>query len=151
MDQKPYFPLFVSLDGKKAVVIGGGPVAARRVKTLLEFGAVITVIAPEIEEEIRQLPVSWYIRPYQKGDCRDAYLVTAAADSRQVNHQVYEECREGGQFCSVADCPGECSFYFPAVALEDGLTVGITSGGQDHRKVKEAAARIRTVLSQPEE
>lgn len=136
------FPLFVDLHGARAVLVGGGAVSARRAGVLLRFGANITVIAPELRTpfppEVVHLP-----RPYEAGDLAGAVLAVAATDSRAVNRSVGEEARERGIPVSVADCPEECTFFFPAICEGGDLIAGVVSKSGDHRSVAAAAAAIR--------
>ena len=136
------FPLFVDLHGARAVLVGGGAVSARRAGVLLRFGANITVIAPELRApfppEVVHLP-----RPYQAGDLAGAVLAVAATDSRAVNRSVGEEARERGIPVSVADCPKECTFFFPAICEGGDLVAGVVSKSGDHRGVAAATAAIR--------
>lgn len=146
-NRQGYFPLFIDIKGKNIKVIGGGTIALRRVKTLLNFGAVITVIAPKAAEEISTLAkagkINWEQRIYKQGDCSGAFLVIAAADKREINHAVFEECREKNILISAADKKEECSFYFPAVIQEGDIVIGVTSGGLNHKGVRKAADTIR--------
>lgn len=141
------FPFYRRIYGKKAVMVGAGAIALRRVKTLLEFGAQVTVIAPRAAEEIRRLDaqgtICWERREYRFGDCRGAFLAVAATDSRKVNRQVGQECTQSGVPVSVADCREECTFYFPAVIAQDSVVVGVCAGGLDHGLAKRTAQRIR--------
>lgn len=140
----PRFPLFVDLRGRKAVVVGGGPIALRRVRGLVECGAAVTVISPALArpvEGITHLP-----RPYRPGDLEGAFLAVAATDDRAVNRQVGEEARAAGIPVSVADCREECTFFFPALCTGSGLVAGVVGDGSDHHKTALAAQRIRKAL-----
>ena len=138
------FPMFVDLTGKKAVVIGAGNIARRRIGVLKDFGAEVTVIAPEALD----LPegVSYLPREYQEGDLQNAYLAVAATNCRQVNHLVKQEADSLGIPVSVADCKDECTFFFPAICRGDNLIAGVVSDGTDHHKTARAARAIRSVL-----
>ncbi|MEG1630870.1 MAG: precorrin-6A reductase [Hydrogenoanaerobacterium sp.] len=130
-----YFPLFVNLTDKKAVVFGGGTVAARRAAVLKKFGCRLTVVAPYICEELKAQGGSKLLlcnRGYRQGDCVDAELVVAATDSREVNHSIYEECKELDCYVSVADCKDESTFYFPGIAQKGCVVAGVTASGQNH-------------------
>ncbi len=150
---KKMFPLFISLAGKKAVVFGGGKIALRRIRTLLEFGCGVHVISPENIEEAHEVLecIRWTKREYQKGDCKDAALVLAATDNRTVNSGIAEECAALQIPVSVADCSEECTFYFPAIIRQGKLTAGITSDGSDHIAVKRAAQAIGKTLKHMDE
>lgn len=138
------FPLFVNLKGRKAVVIGGGKIALRRIGVLLDFGAEVTVIAPECEA----VPsgVNYLCRPYEAGDLSGAFLAVAATNDRAVNHRAALEAKQEGIFVSVADSREESTFFFPAICAGNGLISGVVSRGEDHHKTVRAARAIRTVL-----
>lgn len=149
MDLKGFrFPLFVDLNGKKAVVIGGGKIALRRTGVLLSFGAKVTVIAPQCEA-VPEGAV-FFQRRYEKGDLAGAFLAVAATNDRDVNRLVGQEAAERGILVSVADRKEESSFFFPAICTGNGLVAGIVSGGEEHKKTAAAARAVRTVLEELE-
>lgn len=141
------FPFYRSIYGQRAVMVGAGTIAQRRVRTLLSFGAQITVIAPQAAEEIIRLAaqgtIRWECREYRFGDCQEACLAVAATDNREVNHLVGRECVQSGIPVSVADCREECTFYFPAVITGGAVTIGVCAGGMDHGLAKRTAEKIR--------
>ncbi len=142
----PRFPLFVDLEGARAVVVGGGTVACRRIQVLLRFGAYVTVIAPDWREPVEG--VRWERRPYAPGDLAGAALAVAAAGERAVNEAVGREARSAGIPVSVADDPAACTFYFPAVCLTEELTAGVVSRNGDHALTARAARAVRTTLEE---
>ena len=144
----PKFPLFVDLSGKKVVLVGGGTIAARRIATLRLFGCEIEVIAPELKCSPEGL--HWKQRTYLPGDLEGACLAVAATDSREVNHQVGVDAGKLGIPVSVADCEGECTFYFPAICTGENLIAGVVSGGKDHHRTARAAKAIRRALEELE-
>lgn len=149
MDFTAYrFPMFIDLNEKKAVIVGGGKIALRRVQILLSFGAAITVIAPECEAVPEG--VTFLQRPYQKGDLAGAFLAVAATNCREINYQVGEEAKQAGIFVSVADCKDESTFFFPAVCIGNTLIAGVVSQGTEHKKTAAAAKKIRTILEELE-
>jgi siroheme synthase-like protein len=128
----PYFPLFIDLKGRSCIIVGGGPVAARKAETLLGFGAKLTVIAPEISEPMEALsPERLWRRSYAgPGDLRGACLAIAAADDRECNKQVSQDAKNAGIPVNAADDPALCTFYFPALVKRGELVGAIsTSGG----------------------
>lgn len=148
-----YFPLFINLEHKKATVVGAGRIASRRIHTLLEFGADITVIAPEASAEVRQLAeegkLVWIqeaYRPGIRGLFEGTLLALAATDDREVNQEVRKECRTLGIPVNLASDKEQCDFYFPGIASGGGVTAGITAEGKDHRLAKEATAEVRKLL-----
>ena len=142
----PRFPLFIDLRGKKCVVVGGGNVAVRRVGVLRTFGADITVIAPEWKG--RELPPNWVQKKYEVGDLNGAFLAIAATNDRAVNHRVGEDANKMRIPVSVADAQEECSFFFPAVCLGDGMVAGLVSDGIAHKRTTEVARAIRATMEE---
>lgn len=142
------FPMFVSLKGRKTVVIGGGKIALRRAQILLSFGAQVTLIAPECKNPPQN--ITYLQRPYREGDLTGAFLAVAATNDRQVNRQVGLEAMQAGIFVSVADRKEESNFFFPAICAENGLIAGVVSRGDDHKKTAVAAQAIRTLLEELE-
>ncbi|WP_347563616.1 NAD(P)-dependent oxidoreductase [Pseudoflavonifractor sp. 524-17] len=139
-----YFPLFVNLRGARAVIVGGGPVAARRAAVLARFGAQVTVVAPCLTGEFGE--INHIPRPYRPGDLAGAAVVVAATGDRQVNRQVGEEARRARLPVSVADRREECTFYFPAICEGNQVVAGVVSRGDSHKDAARAAAAIRQAL-----
>ena len=142
------FPLFVSLSGKTVTVVGAGKIASRRIKVLLEYGARIRVIAPQICAEIRALSGSLEIieREYEGGDVSGSFMVIAATDSREVNQKAGADAKAEGINVSVADSREECSFYFPAVIRKGSISIGLVSDGSDHAAAARTAGELREYL-----
>lgn len=143
-----YFPLFFDLQGRNVRVFGGGTIATRRVQVLLEFGANVSVVSPEMTEELKKLAVQEErlfldYRRYDSGELAKGDIVLAATDDEYVDAEIYEECRQKQILINVASDKEKCDFYFPALIREGNLVIGVTAGGEDHRKVAEAAKKIR--------
>lgn len=146
-----YFPLFFDMQGKNVYVFGGGKIATRRVEILLEFGANVYVVSPEMTEELEKLAggqkrLLLDYRRYDSGELTEADIVLAATNDEHVNTQIFEECRRKQIPVNVASDKEKCDFYFPAVIREGNLVIGVTSGGEDHRKVAGAAEEIRKLF-----
>ena len=150
--QKPFFPVFIDMNGRDVAVIGGGNIAERRIKIMIEFGMKITVIAPAVTGYIEHAASSKKIillnRKYQKGDISaiSPFFVITAADDRQVNRDVMLEAKDLNIPVSVADNKDECSFYFPAIARNENYTAAVVSNNGDHHGVKEKAQKIRDLI-----
>lgn len=133
-------------------MFGAGKIAARRIRSLLGFGCTIEVIAPQLDESLEQDALQgrmvWHQRPWQPGDC-EGDLVLAATDDMRSTGRL---CRSAGRraFCPTGATAGGLRFYFPALVQAEGLTIGLCSNGEDHHKVKCAAAWLREAIAQRE-
>lgn len=144
MSDYPRFPLFLDLTGQKVVLVGGGNIALRRVRTLQQCGADVVVIAPTLHPD---MPTVTHIsRPYRPGDLNGAVLAVAATDCRDVNKQVAQEAKDRGIPISVADDPAACTFFFPALCVGNRLVAGVVGDGSDHAKTARTARQIRALL-----
>jgi siroheme synthase-like protein len=114
------------------VVVGGGAVAARKVRRLLPCGPAVQVIAPEVVPEIRAAAdaglLTWHARPYRPGDLKGARLAFAATDDPATNRAVWREARQRRVWINVADDPALCTFTVPAVLEHADLTVAVSTG-----------------------
>lgn len=129
MSETRYYPLFADLTGRRCLVVGAGRVGLEKARGLVECGARVTVVAPEAESEIEELPVTWRRRPYRSDDLDGQVLVCAATSSEDVNRQVFADAEARGILCNVADVPELCSFILPAVHREGPLAVAVSTSG----------------------
>lgn len=155
-----YFPMFIDIEGKHILVVGAGKIALRRVQILLQFRACIKVIAKEIPKEQKEAfhllvsegKIVLEEKAFEESDLTEAFfLVLAATNVKKLNHEICMLCRKRKILANTATDRTDCDFYFPAVAVQEELVVGITGDGSDHRKVAETAARIRKVLEMEHE
>ena len=136
------YPIFLDLEGKRCVVVGGGAVANRKARKLLQARAKVAVISPEIAPELESVAVEVHRRPYREGDLEGASLAFAATDVREVNAAVAREGRELGVLVNVADEPSEGDFALPSTLRRGRLQVAVSTGGASPT----LAARIRHEL-----
>ncbi len=127
------YPVVLLLEGKRAVVIGGGAVAERKVLGLLECDAIVEVISPEITEGIQELVdesrCSWKQKCYEATDLERADIVFAATDDEPVNTRVFEDATSLRLMVNVADRPELCSFYLPSVMRRGDLCISVSTQG----------------------
>jgi len=123
------YPVGLVVAGKRCVVVGGGTVAARKAAGLVEAGADVVVVAPEISVEIRALPVEVAERPYREGDLDLAWLAIAATNDPEVNRRVHADGRARRVWVNAADDPEACAFTLPAVLRQGPVTVAVSTGG----------------------
>lgn len=126
-----YFPMFVQLKNKKCLVIGGGKVALRKVQVLKDFEADVTVIAPEMIEQIRQIDkIRRIFRTFMEEDLKEADLVVAAVDDQEINRKISKTCRDKKIPVNAVDQKEDCSFIFPSYVKEGEVIAAFSSGGQ---------------------
>ena len=143
---EPLYPLALSMAGRRAVVVGGGPVALRRARGLLDAEANVVVIAPQVLPELAALPVTVLRREYQDGDLAAAWLAHAATGDPAVNARVAAEAERHRVWCVRADDAQASAAWTPAVARHDDITVAVTAGGDPRRSGRPRAA-IETALA----
>lgn len=128
------YPLFLELDNRPAVVIGGGNIALQKAKTLLKAGARLKIVAKELcdclETLCQENGIPTHIGAYTADTIEDAILVVAATDDRSVNEAVFRDCRERRILCNVVDVPDLCDFYVPAVISRGPLQIAIGTDGK---------------------
>src|SRR6266568_4932254 len=142
------FPLFLKLDGRKCVVVGGGKIAESKLDLLLASGANVRVVAPEATERIRELDhagrLHWDPFRFAAKDLDDALLTIAATGNTAVNELVFRAATDRGVLCNAVDDPERCDFYYPAVVHRGDLQIAISTSG----KSPALAQRIRVELEQ---
>lgn len=134
----PVFPLFIPIQDKDVLVIGAGPVAARKIEKLIPFGPKIRVVAknvsPDAEAEIlaweRARAISLARRPFEHADLEGAEIVIVAADDLQLQKEIFDICTARRVPCNSVDSPAYCSFIFPALVQRGDLIMGISTGGK---------------------
>ncbi len=145
---KPYFPMFIDLSKKKIVVIGGGVIAERRIRALLQFADNIYVVSPTLTEELELLRKEkkfyWIQAEYDVLRIHEADMVLAATNDDMCNEQVVRDCQEKGILVNTAHKKELCDFYFPAIVIKDDVVVGISSDGNHHGEVK----KVREILEE---
>lgn len=126
----PHFPMFVDLQNRPVLIVGGGNVALRKLQKLLPYGVLPTVAAPEILPEFETVPgVKLLRRKFRVFDLRKQALVIAATNDRKLNRKIAEICRKRRIPVNVTDDPALCSFLFPALVQWGSFSAGISTGG----------------------
>ena len=126
-----YYPIAIDVTGRPCLVVGGGEIALRKAKGLLESGARVRVIAPEIDDRLSRLEgIVIERRAYQAGDVAGHVLVFAATDDREINSAISREAGECGALVNVVDDPELCSFIAPALVRRGDLMIAVTTSGR---------------------
>jgi uroporphyrin-III C-methyltransferase/precorrin-2 dehydrogenase/sirohydrochlorin ferrochelatase len=136
------FPLLLDVTGRRIVVVGGGTVATRRVRALVEAGASVVVVAPRLAPEIVAHDVETHRRSFTETDLDGAWLAVACTDDRDVNAAVAAAAEQRHMFCVRSDAAPGGTARTPAVLRRDGMTVAVT-GGDDPRR----AVALRDAIS----
>ncbi len=123
------FPVFLKLAGRRVVVVGGGPVAASKLRSLIDAEASVTVIAPEVVEAIASAPVEVVRRPFRAEDLDGAWYVVAAAPP-DVNRAVAAAAHERNLFVNAVDDLENASAYLGAVLRRAGVTIALSTDGE---------------------
>ena len=123
------FPAFLRLAGRRVLVVGGGKVAEAKLRGLIETGARLTVVAPEVRDAIASLPVQVVRRPFRNEDADGAWLVVAAAPP-DVNREVFAAGETRGVFVNAVDDPVHGSAYTGGVLRRGGVTIAVSTEGR---------------------
>lgn len=129
-----YLPIFCRLDNKPVLLVGGGEVAERKARLLLDAGAHLTVVAPELDPELAELAangsIEWLDAEFAPVHLTGKWLVVAATNRREVNALVYQSANQARIFANVVDDPKRSSFIMPSIIDRSPLMVAISSGGK---------------------
>lgn len=140
-----FFPLMTDLSGRDALVIGAGGEGEKKVRVLKDFGARVTLIAPEAGEAAAREADRYIPRAFEEGDLDSAAwtLAVAATDDREVNRRFSEAARRRRIPVNVVDDPELCTFIFPAVIRDGDVVCAVSSGGKSPYVAQRVKARIR--------
>jgi precorrin-2 dehydrogenase len=141
-----YYPIFFNIQGKTCVVIGGGNVALRKVTSLLECRAKVTVISPKPHPEIskwsKERTIRLIERNYKATDLKDAMMAIVCTDAKWVNRKAADEARKAGVLVNVADDPERSDFIIPSFFRRGNLTIAVSTGGVSPALAKKIRAKL---------
>ena len=129
-----YYPVNLDIRNRKCLVVGGGDVGTRKVITLLDCGAIVVVVSPEVTEKIAELSNKGLIKLERRGfkptDLDQIFLVIGATDNPELNRQIHTEAERFGMLCNIADRPEVCNFILPAIVNRGDLIIAISTSGK---------------------
>ncbi len=129
-----YYPIFLKVENRACLVVGGGEVGVRKVETLLRCGASVGVvsveIAPWLAEKIQEGAVEMVGSSYEENQLQGRFLVIAATDDMELNSRIARDAEKQGLLCNVVDYPQEGNFILPALVQRGALTVAISTSGK---------------------
>jgi precorrin-2 dehydrogenase/sirohydrochlorin ferrochelatase len=139
-----YYPILLDLAGKRVLVVGGGKVAQRKIESLLEHGALVQVIAKELNSQIALMAEEGLIhyagQDFSESHLDKAFLVIAATNDASLNRRVSEKAQQKGLLVNAVDQPSDCNFIVPSVLRRGDLVVAVSTSGKSPafaRKVRE--------------
>jgi precorrin-2 dehydrogenase/sirohydrochlorin ferrochelatase len=147
----PLYPIFLDLKDRPVLVVGGGPVALRKTRGLVEADARITVVAPECMPEFSSLAVKMVLRRFRVSDLDGKVLAFAATNDRAVNQRIGVAARRKGILANIADSAEECDFVVPARVTRGRVQIAISSGGRDPRLSAELRRKLEGILQEKQE
>lgn len=129
-----YYPVCLKITGKKCLVVGGGGVAARKVKTLMECGAQVTVVTLAADDAIARLAkekaITLHLRPYGASDLEGVFLVIGATSDTELNFRISQDANRQNMLCNIADVPDACNFILPSVVQQGDLQIAVSTSGK---------------------
>lgn len=147
-----YFPVFVNIAHRKILVVGAGTIATRRAEVLTDFEAEVLVVAPDGTERMQELEresrVSWQRRPFTQSDLDGVWMAVAATDDAEVNDFVAAACKTRKIPVNHAGDKTQNDFYFPGIAREGNVVVGVTASGKNHRLARKVTDGVKEWLNQ---
>jgi siroheme synthase-like protein len=147
-----YFPVYLDIARRKCVVVGGGEVALRKVQSLLDCQAAVTVVSPAFSGGLEQLAqqgaVTLVRRKYLNGDLNGAMLAIAATDERETNIEVSREAREKTIPVNVVDVPDFSDFIVPSYFSRGDITIAVSTAGGSPALARKIRTRLQTELGE---
>ena len=132
--QMRYYPIYLDIQNRNCLVIGGGSVGTRKVKMLLRCGATVTVVSPDASEHLKILAdnrkITLHQRSYRTADLAGKFLVIGATDDEHLNRQISEDANRLNLLCNIADQPQDCNFILPSIINRGDLTISVSTSGK---------------------
>ncbi len=147
-----YYPIFLELEGRRVLVIGGGRVAEEKMRGLLTANGDITIVSPALTPELREHVdagrVRWIEREYREGDLDGYEVCMVATDDGAVNAQVAAEGRQRRIWVNAADDPRNCDFILPSVVRQGSIVVAASTGGSSPALARRLREELTAFLSE---
>ncbi len=143
-----YFPVFLDINDRNCLVIGGGSVGTRKALALVESGANVTVISPTVTDTLRSLArrgtINLKTRTYCPADMEGMFLVFGATNQETLNRQINQDAERLNMLCNIADRPAVCNFILPATVKRGDLVIAISTSGKSPAFAKELRKHLET-------
>ena len=146
-----YYPIFVEMAGRRVLLVGGGHVALEKIGKLVNAGAEVTVVAPELIPHVRAYidggQAAWHSRPFEPGDTAGFEMVMVATDDGEVNATVASEARAAGIWVNAADDVANCDFILPSLAQRGTIAIAASTGGTSPALARWLRERLEEFLT----
>ena len=149
MKKYPYYPIFLDIEDRPVVIIGGGNVCARKAETMMNYGAKVTIVSPDFTDEIEQWARDGRLavrrKRYDESDLDGANIVIASTDDQRVNEQIAADCRRRRIPVNVVDVTPLCEFIVPAIVDKGSVHIAVSTEGKSPalaRTLKEDLRRL---------
>jgi len=145
-----YYPIFVRVAGRRCLVVGGGPVAEQKVRSLLDADARVTVVSPEATSDLKQMAdrgeIEYHPRTFRVGDTSGCFMAFAATGRDEVDRQIVDDATTNGALLNVVDRPQLCDFISPAVVARDDLMIAISTSGASPAMSRQLRRKLEAEL-----
>ena len=147
-----YYPINLDVQNRSCVVVGGGSVGTRKALTLLNCGAGVTVVSPEISPALLSLSNEKRLilknRAYESSDLDQAFLVIGATDNEALNQKIHADAETRNMLCNIADRPSSCNFILPAIVCRGDLIVTISTSGASPAYAKKLRQTLENLFGE---
>ena len=146
-----YYPIFVNLEGKNCLIIGGGKVAERKAATLLDYKANIRIVSPQVGDTINKWSqenlLSWRKGEFRESDLKDIFMVFVATDNQKITEYVVQLCRSRGIMVNAVDDPPNCDFFVPSILRQQSLVIAISTEGKSPMFAKRLRKELEELIT----
>ena len=148
--KKVFLPLNIRIDNKKILFVGGGKIAMHKIRTVEQYTRNITILAPEIHDDIKGKGFTEIVKRYEPSDLEGYFLVYASTNDEEVNRRIMEDAEALGMLVNVVDNRELSSFISPAVIRKDEMTITVSSNGENVKKSVAWRNKIREMMQADE-
>ncbi|SPF55563.1 precorrin-2 dehydrogenase [Candidatus Desulfosporosinus infrequens] len=143
-----YYPIFMDVEARPVLVVGGGNIAFRKVQTLMDHGAIVHIVSPKLIPELKGLindtNCLWSEKEYSTEDIQEAILVFSCTEKEQVNARVSRDAKAHHRPVNVVDDPEKCSFIVPSIMEQGDLKIAVSTGGSSPIVARQVRAELQT-------
>lgn len=144
------FPAFLKLQGRPVLIVGGGPIAEQKLAGLVDAEALITLVAPQITDDIRDHAragtIQWIAREFRRSDLDRTFLVIAATGEPRTNEEIFREADRRNILCNAVDEPERCHFYYGSVVRRGDLQIAISTNGKSPALAQRLRLELETLI-----